>query len=71
MTLGHRVIHWSVVVVANFWFVFENHIANFAQTVVGFGSGLKLPTVRIWIRVVVSGGVRPVTAEAADSNLDR
>ena len=39
--------------------------------VVGFGSGLKLPTVRIGIRVVVSGGVRPVTAEAADLNLVR
>ncbi len=39
--------------------------------VVGFGSCLKLPSVRIGIRVVVSGGVRPVTAEASDSNLVR
>ena len=42
-----------------------------SKAVVGFGSCLKLPTVRIGNRFVVSGGVGPVTAEAADLNLVR
>ena len=33
-----------------------------ALPVVGFGSGLKLPTCSNWNRIVVSGGVGPVTA---------